>query len=190
MRLRVGTEAGPKTGGQAIAEAQGKLASEQEARDVAEGAREQEWENISFAGALFSGDFDLGPLWPPPQADSSEDARAEEWLARVEAFARDHIDGDAIDRDCWVPDEVLQGLAELGCYGIKIPREYGGLGFSQTTYGKARAPSRPTTRPGLISPGTARASAPAPGANAFLGSIGISTSRIQLPTACLIRPTR
>ena len=122
-----------------MAEAQGKLASEQEARDVAEGAREQEWENISFAGALFSGDFDLGPLWPPPQADSSEDARAEEWLARVEAFARDHIDGDAIDRDGWVPDEVLQGLAELGCYGIKIPREYGGLGFSQTTYGKALA---------------------------------------------------
>lgn len=106
-----------------MAEAQGKLASEQEARDMAEGAREQEWENISFAGSLFSGDFDLGPLWPPPHADPSEDARAEEWLARVEAFARDHIDGHAIDRDGWVPDEVLKGLAELGCYGIKIPRE-------------------------------------------------------------------
>ena len=50
-----------------MAEAQGKLASEQEARDVAEGAREQEWENISFAGSLFSGDFDLGPLCPPPR---------------------------------------------------------------------------------------------------------------------------
>ena len=118
---------------------QGKLASEQEARDVAEGAREQEWDKISFAGSLFSGDFDLGPLWPPHQPDPSEEARANEWLARVEAFARDHIDGDAIDREGWVPDEVLKGLAELGCYGIKIPREYGGLGFSQTTYGKALA---------------------------------------------------
>ena len=28
-----------------------------------------------------------------------------------------------------MPDEVLQGLAALGAYGIKIPREYGGLGW-------------------------------------------------------------
>ena len=32
---------------------------------------------------------------------------------------------------------MLQGLARLGAYGIKIPREYGGLGFSQTTYARA-----------------------------------------------------
>ena len=115
------------------------LATEQEARDVTEGAREAEWHNHSFARALFGGRFDLDLLWPPPQPDPAEKDRAEEFLARVEAFSRDHIDGDAIDRDGWVPDEVLKGLAELGCYGIKITREYGGLGFSQTTYGKALA---------------------------------------------------
>ncbi len=114
-----------------------KLASEQEARDVAEGAREQEWEHRSFARAIFGGRFDLGLLWPPPQPDPTEKERADEWLARLEAFSREHIDGDAIDRDGWVPDAVLEGLAKLGAYGIKIPREYGGLGFSQTTYAKA-----------------------------------------------------
>ena len=114
-----------------------RLASEQKARDVAEAAREAEWERRSFARALFGGRFDLDLLWPPPQPDPAERERAEEWLRRLEKFARDHIDGDAIDRESWVPDKVLQGLAALGAYGIKIPREYGGLGFSQTTYARA-----------------------------------------------------
>ena len=112
-----------------MAEPDSRLASEQEARDVAEDAREQEWEKRSFARALFSGTFDLGLLWPPPEPDPAEHERAREWLARVEAFSRAHIDGDAIDRESWVPEEVLKGLAELGAYGIKIPQEYGGLGF-------------------------------------------------------------
>ena len=120
-----------------MAEPNSRLASEQEARDVAEEAREQEWEKRSFARALFAGTFDLGLLWPPPEADPEEHERARAWLARVEAFSLTHIDGDAIDRESWVPDEVLKGLAELGAYGIKIPQEYGGLGFSQTTYAKA-----------------------------------------------------
>jgi alkylation response protein AidB-like acyl-CoA dehydrogenase len=122
-----------------MAEEKTKLATEQEARDVAEAAREAEWENRSFARALFGGTFDLSLLWPPPEPDPAEKERAEPWLAQVEAFSREHIDGDAIDREEWVPDEVLKGLAELGCFGIKIPREYGGLGFSQTTYGRALA---------------------------------------------------
>src|SRR5688500_5690171 len=120
-----------------MAEQTSRLASEQEARDVAEAAREQDWEQRSFSGEIFSGRFDLGLIWPPPQPDPAEKDRAEEWLGRLEAFARDHIDGDAIDRESWVPDDVLKGLAALGAYGIKIPREYGGLGFSQTTYGRA-----------------------------------------------------
>jgi alkylation response protein AidB-like acyl-CoA dehydrogenase len=34
---------------------------------------------------------------------------------------------------------VLDGLAELGAFGIKIPREYGGLGLSYLTYVRALA---------------------------------------------------
>ena len=120
-----------------MAELNSRLASEQEARDVAEDAREQEWEKRNFARALFAGTFELDLLWPPPEPDPAEHERARDWLARVEAFSLAHIDGDAIDREGWVPEEVLKGLAELGAYGIKIPREYGGLGFSQTTYAKA-----------------------------------------------------
>ena len=36
------------------------------------------------------------------------------------------MDGDAIDRNGKVPPEVVQGLKDIGAFGIKIPREYGG----------------------------------------------------------------
>ena len=113
------------------------LASEQEARDVAEAAREEEWEHASFARGLFEGRFDLDLIHPFPEPDPEEQERARDFLEKLEAFARDHIDGDAIDRNGEVPREVLDGLADLGAYGIKIPTEYGGLGLSQYTYDKA-----------------------------------------------------
>jgi alkylation response protein AidB-like acyl-CoA dehydrogenase len=113
------------------------LADEREAREVAEAAREKVWERKSFARGLFDGRLDLDVLRALPQEDEAEAARAAEFLAELEGFARDHIDGDAIDRDGWVPEAVLDGLRELGCFGIKVPREYGGLGFSQLTYNRA-----------------------------------------------------
>jgi alkylation response protein AidB-like acyl-CoA dehydrogenase len=114
-------------------------ATEQESRDVAEGAREKKWELASFMRELFEGKFRLDLIHPHPRPDPDEAERAEEFLARVEEFAKNHIDGDAIDRNSWVPDEVLDGLRELGCFGIKIPREYGGLGHSQITYNRTLA---------------------------------------------------
>jgi len=32
---------------------------------------------------------------------------------------------------------VINRLAQLGAFGIKIPKEYGGLGLSQTNYARA-----------------------------------------------------
>ncbi len=114
-----------------------ELATELEAREVAEQAREQDWEKRSFARALFEGRLDLGLVHPHPRPDPEEQKRAAEFLEKLEAFARDHIDGDAIDREGWVPQEVLDGLAELGAFGIKTPVEYGGLGLSQLSYSRA-----------------------------------------------------
>jgi alkylation response protein AidB-like acyl-CoA dehydrogenase len=116
-----------------------KLATELEAREVAEQAREQDWEKRSFARALFEGRFDLGLVHPHPRADPDEEARAAPFLAALDEYAREHIDGDQIDRDGWVPQEVLDGLAKLGAFGIKIPREYGGLELSQLSYNRALA---------------------------------------------------
>jgi alkylation response protein AidB-like acyl-CoA dehydrogenase len=115
------------------------LATELESREVAEQAREQDWEKKSFARALFEGSLDLDLVYPAPEPDPEERARAADFLAKIETFCRDHIDGDQHDREGWVPQEVLDGLAELGAFGIKTPRKYGGLELSQVSYNRALA---------------------------------------------------
>jgi alkylation response protein AidB-like acyl-CoA dehydrogenase len=116
-----------------------KLATEHEAREVAEHAREQDWEQRSLARSLFEGSPHLDLVFPHPTPDPDEQARGAEFLGRLERFAAEHIDGDAIDTEGWVPQEVLDGLAALGAFGIKTPVEYGGLGLSQLTYVRALA---------------------------------------------------
>jgi alkylation response protein AidB-like acyl-CoA dehydrogenase len=116
-----------------------KLATEHESREVAEQAREQGWEKHSFARELFEGRLDLSLVYPAPKQDPDEQARAAEFLQKLEVFARENIDGDRNDSEGWVPQEVLDGLAELGAFGIKTPREYGGLGLSQVSYNRALA---------------------------------------------------
>ena len=111
--------------------------SEREAREVAEGAREQRWERKSFVKSLFAGRFQLDWVHPHPVPEQEERDRERDFLHSIEEFARTRIDGDAIDREGWVPEEVLDGLRALGAFGIKIPREYGGLGLSQLTYNRA-----------------------------------------------------
>jgi len=52
------------------------LASEKEARDVAEAARESEWSGPSFVRELFLGRFRLDLIHPHPAEDPAEAARA------------------------------------------------------------------------------------------------------------------
>lgn len=108
-------------------------------REVAEGAREQSWEKRSFMRELFGGRMALDLIHPHPAQDPEEAARAAPFLKRLERFVSEHVDGDAVDRDAWVPQSVLDGLAELGAFGIKIPEKYGGLGLSQVSYNRALA---------------------------------------------------
>jgi alkylation response protein AidB-like acyl-CoA dehydrogenase len=110
------------------------LATEQEAREVAEAAREKEWQAPSFVRELFEGAFRLDLVHPYPQMDPADIERAQPFLDRLERFLREKVDSDRIDREGKIPPEVIQGLREIGAFGIKIPLEYGGLGLSQTSY--------------------------------------------------------
>jgi alkylation response protein AidB-like acyl-CoA dehydrogenase len=115
----------------------GARVSERESRKVAEAARETEWRKPSFGKELFLGRLrlDLIDPWPAPSPESA--ARTEEFLARTRDFARDHIDNEVIERDARIPDEVLTGLADLGAFGMKIDRRYGGVGLSNLGYCQA-----------------------------------------------------
>src|ERR1043166_9596174 len=108
-----------------------------EAREVAEAAREQEWAAPSFVRDLFLGKFRLDLIHPYPEQDPDEVQRARPFLDKLERFVRERVDSDKIDREGEIPDDVIKGLRDLGAFGIKIPRDYGGLGLSQLSYMKA-----------------------------------------------------
>ncbi|MGH7618628.1 MAG: acyl-CoA dehydrogenase family protein, partial [Gemmatimonadaceae bacterium] len=114
------------------------LASEKEARDVAEAARESEWSGPSFVRELFLGRFRLDLIHPHPAEDPSEAERAKPFLDKLAEFMK-RVDSDMIDRTGEIPEEYVQELREMGAFGIKIPTEFGGLGLSYTSYVKAMA---------------------------------------------------
>ncbi|HEV7897978.1 MAG TPA: acyl-CoA dehydrogenase family protein [Planosporangium sp.] len=111
--------------------------SERQARQVAEAAREKEWRKPSFGKQLFLGRFLLDLIDPLPQPDAEGTAEAEEFLARLGDFVTNKVDGAQIERDALIPDDVLVGLAELGAFGMKIDKKYGGLGLSNWDYCQA-----------------------------------------------------
>jgi alkylation response protein AidB-like acyl-CoA dehydrogenase len=111
--------------------------SEERARQVAEQARETTWERPSFGKELFLGRFRLDLIHPHPRPDEESRKAGEEFLATLEQFCAEHIDAARIEREARIPDDVIRGLADIGAFGMKIDRKYGGLGLSQRYYNKA-----------------------------------------------------
>ena len=110
--------------------------NEREAREVAEAARETQWTRPSFAKELYLGRFELSLIHPHPRTPPNDRVRGDEFLARLRTYC-ETLDGGLIERQDRIPDEYINGFAELGVFGIKIPREHGGLGLSMSYYGKA-----------------------------------------------------
>src|SRR4051794_25758393 len=112
---------------------------EQEAdlRAIAESSREQEWRKPSFAKELYLGRFRLDLIHPHPTSSPEAVERGERFLAELRAFCELEVDGAVIEREARIPDDVVKGLAQLGAFGIKIPREYGGLGLSHVYYNRS-----------------------------------------------------
>ena len=111
--------------------------SERQAREVAEQAREAQWRQPSFGKELFLGRLRLDLVHPHPSGSAEARERGEAFLARLRDFCESKIDAAVIERDAQIPDEVIQGLKELGAFGMKIGTEYDGLGLSQVYYNKA-----------------------------------------------------
>lgn len=110
--------------------------TEDQARALAEESRESGWEKPSFAKELFLGRFRLDLVHPFPRPAAAEEERTEAFIAELEEYCRG-LDGSVIERSARIPDEYVAGLADLGCFGLKVPTEYGGLGLSQVAYNRA-----------------------------------------------------
>ncbi len=113
----------------------GMSAAKRAAFELAESARETGWKYPTVAGNLFLGRLSAGLVRPYP--DAGVEPEGEAFLERLAAILAESVDAAAIDRSGEIPDEVIGQLAELGAFGIKIPKRYGGLGLSQRTYTRA-----------------------------------------------------
>jgi len=105
------------------------------ALEVAEAARDTE-ASASFGGELFLGRFRPKMLSPFPGQSEDEKAIGDEMVAKVSAFLSENLDPDRVDETREIPADVIQGLKDLGVFRMKIPAQYGGLGFSQVNYNR------------------------------------------------------
>ncbi len=112
---------------------------EKESLEVAESSRETEWTQPSFVAELFMGRFRRDLLFPYPEQSPQDKAVGDEFMGRLESFLKETLDPDEVDKTGILPQPVIEGLAKLGCWGMKIPKEYGGLGLSQINYNRAVA---------------------------------------------------
>src|SRR5690349_7689685 len=110
--------------------------SAERSRRVAEGARQREWTLPSFGKELFMGRLRLDLIHPYPRPRPQEVEKGEAFLGRLAEFLNS-VDALQIERDARIPDQVMEGLAALGAFGMNIAEEYGGLGLSQVYYNRA-----------------------------------------------------
>ncbi len=107
--------------------------AELRSRAIVEGARETEWKKASFLRDLFLGSLRLDLVerdveGMPPRPDFQAFYRA---LGEVLV---EKVDPVAIDESGEYPREVVDALAAIGAFGMKIPTSYGGLGLTQREY--------------------------------------------------------
>jgi len=103
-------------------------------RKLAEELLFSEKKSPSFARLIYFGIVDPSTIFPYPHPTIEDKEKIDAFVLRAEEFAKEHIDGNKIDRDAAIPDEVIAGLGRLGILGMTIPQRYGGLGMSQYAY--------------------------------------------------------
>jgi alkylation response protein AidB-like acyl-CoA dehydrogenase len=127
----------PKNDNQSVIDTSRMSEGERAALEVTEAAREAASMERTFAGGLFLGRHDLSQITPFPEQTMEDRDQGDAFLYRLEEFLRSSTNPNEIDESGEIPDEVIDGLAKLGAFGIKIPTKYGGLGLSQTNYCRA-----------------------------------------------------
>ncbi|MET8977499.1 acyl-CoA dehydrogenase family protein [Streptomyces sp. NPDC004539] len=97
---------------------------------------------------LFLGEADPRLLALPEGDPRRLPAEEEAFLARLREFCEKEADSAGIERDDRIPDEVIEGLKDLGAMSIRLPARYGGLGLSARCYHRALMLTS-TTHPAL-----------------------------------------
>ncbi|KAI2659148.1 Complex I assembly factor ACAD9, mitochondrial [Labeo rohita] len=92
--------------------------------------------SLAYAKDLFLGKVNKAEVFPYPEITNEELEELNQLVQPVEKFFSEDVDSKKIDHEAVIPPETLNGLKELGLFGIQIPEEYGGLGLSNTMYAR------------------------------------------------------
>jgi acyl-CoA dehydrogenase family protein 9 len=90
----------------------------------------------SVVGSLFFGEIDERAIFPFPHFSDEQVEMAKAMTDAVSSFCEDNIDSEKFDDAAKIPDEVVNGLAELGLCGLAVPEELGGMGLDYTLYSR------------------------------------------------------
>ncbi|XDV51553.1 hypothetical protein PO909_020412 [Leuciscus waleckii] len=92
--------------------------------------------SLAYAKDMFLGKVNKAEVFPYPEISNEELEEMNQLVQPVEKFFSEDVDSKKIDLEAVIPPETLNGLKELGLFGIQIPEEYGGLGLSNTMYAR------------------------------------------------------
>ncbi|XP_067898567.1 very long-chain specific acyl-CoA dehydrogenase, mitochondrial-like isoform X3 [Heterodontus francisci] len=100
-------------------------------------ASEIKKESVSFGVNIFKGQISTEQVFPYPSVLNSEQSQfLQELVGPVSKFFLEVNNADENDRLGKVEDETMEGLKEMGAFGLQVPVELGGLGLSNTQYAR------------------------------------------------------
>ena len=91
----------------------------------------------SFGKSLYFGHIPEPLVVPYPTLQQTEREALALVLDQFRKFAQGEVDSRKIDEEARLPKEVIEGMKDLGLFGLAIPEAYGGLGLSVTGYARA-----------------------------------------------------
>lgn len=110
---------------------------QREALEITEAARDTGGGKLGFVSDLFMGRWSPRKVYPFPLQTHEEEDQGDAFLKKFSGYLREHADPDEIDKTGEIPPEVIKALGDMGAFAIKVDRQYGGLGLSQTNYCRA-----------------------------------------------------
>ena len=107
--------------------------AKREAIELTEAARDAAPPSESFAGRLFMGQIDLSEVHPFPIQKPEDLDAGDAFMRSLRHLLDEYVDPDEIDRTGEIPEDILQRLALIGAFGIKIPKNTGDLASRKRT---------------------------------------------------------
>ncbi len=85
---------------------------------------------------LFKGKLDMNQLFRWKERERPENPNVAKMCAKLAQFLIHDVDAELIERTHAIPPPVVKWLCDNNYFGLKIPEEYGGMGFAQSEYMK------------------------------------------------------